>query len=77
MAVDADDWLARQPDLAVRTVELYRHLPDAALRYQHATKDRDRVLAEALASLATPAPIVPLRADRPNDSRPDRAHGVS
>jgi integrase len=29
--------------------------PDAALRYQHATEDRDRVIAEALAGLATPA----------------------
>jgi integrase len=31
--------------------------PDAALRYQHATEDRDRVIAEALAGLATPTPI--------------------
>ena len=34
--------------------------PDAALRYQHATRDRDRVIAEALAAMASPAPIVPL-----------------
>jgi integrase len=27
--------------------------PRAALRYQHATEDRDRVIAEALASLAS------------------------
>jgi hypothetical protein len=33
----------------------------AALRYQHATADRDQALAAALASLATPAPVVPLR----------------
>jgi integrase len=32
--------------------------PDAALRYQHATEDRDRVIAEALAKLASPAPVV-------------------
>lgn len=32
----------------------------AALRYQHATRDRDRVLAEALGELATPAKVVPL-----------------
>ncbi len=32
----------------------------AALRYQHATKDRDRVLAEALGSLVTMAEVIPL-----------------
>ncbi len=32
--------------------------PDAALRYQHATEDRDRVIAEALAGLTKPAPII-------------------
>jgi integrase len=32
--------------------------PDAALRYQHATEDRDRVIAEALATMAHPAPVV-------------------
>jgi excisionase family DNA binding protein len=37
--------------------------PAAALRYQHATKDRDRVLADALAELARPAAVVPLRRD--------------
>jgi integrase len=35
--------------------------PQAALRYQHATEDRDRVLAEALEALAAPAPVVPIR----------------
>jgi len=30
------------------------------LRYQHATEDRDRVLADALARLAASADIVPL-----------------
>jgi len=35
--------------------------PAAALRYQHATRDRDRVLADALADLAAPVPVVPLR----------------
>lgn len=33
--------------------------PRAALRYQHATEDRDRAVAEALASLAS-RPVVPL-----------------
>ena len=32
--------------------------PDAALRYQHATEDRDRVIAEALAGLTKPAPVI-------------------
>jgi hypothetical protein len=32
--------------------------PDAALRYQHATEDRDRVIADALAGMTPPAPIV-------------------
>jgi len=35
--------------------------PAAALRYQHATEDRDRVLADALADLAHVADIVPMR----------------
>ena len=32
--------------------------PAAALRYQHATEDRDRALADALAALAPQAPLV-------------------
>ncbi|MCL2396071.1 MAG: tyrosine-type recombinase/integrase [Acidimicrobiaceae bacterium] len=32
--------------------------PDAAIRYQHATQERDRAIAEALAELARPAPVV-------------------
>jgi hypothetical protein len=36
--------------------------PDAALRYQQATEDRDRVVAEALAQLATPAAVVNIAA---------------
>ncbi len=32
----------------------------AALRYQHATKDRDRVLADALEALVKPAPVIPI-----------------
>jgi integrase len=39
-----------------RTAELMRRAghasPAAALRYQHVTEDRDRVLADALADLA-------------------------
>lgn len=33
---------------------------NAALRYQHATKDRDRVLADALAALVKPATVIPI-----------------
>ncbi len=32
--------------------------PAAAMRYQHATKERDRALAQALSDLAKPAPIL-------------------
>jgi integrase len=36
--------------------------PVAALRYQHATEERDRVIAEALSKLARPASITPITA---------------
>ncbi len=35
--------------------------PAAALRYQHATRERDKVLAQALAELNQPVPVIPLR----------------
>lgn len=41
--------------------------PKAAMTYQHATKDRDKALANALADLAQPAKVVKLQASR--DSR--------
>lgn len=34
--------------------------PAAALRYQHATDDRDKALADALAGLVTKADVVPI-----------------
>jgi len=37
--------------------------PDAAIRYQHATDDRDRALADALSELARPADVTPIRRD--------------
>lgn len=44
------------------TAELMRRAghasPAAALRYQHATEDRDKVLADALAGMAPKAPVV-------------------
>ena len=36
----------------------------AAIRYQHATEDRDRMLADALAQLATPATVIPIESAR-------------
>ncbi|MGH7714503.1 MAG: tyrosine-type recombinase/integrase [Vulcanimicrobiaceae bacterium] len=51
--------------------------PNAALRYQHATRDRDRVLAEALAELAPPAKVVPIEAPKAKESRPNHAQAVS
>ncbi len=44
---------------------------EAAIRYQHATADRDQVIAHALSDLATPAPVIPIArtADRPRDER--------
>lgn len=38
--------------------------PAAALRYQHATEDRDRVLVDALAELASGATVTPIRQQR-------------
>lgn len=50
------------------TAELMRRAghasSDAALRYQHATRDRDRVLADALAELARPAGVSELKWNR-------------
>jgi integrase len=40
--------------------------PTAAMRYQHATEDRDRVLADALAALVPSAEVLPLS---PRDRR--------
>jgi integrase len=41
---------------------------NAALRYQHATKDRDRVLADALEALVKPATVIPIdRESRASD----------
>jgi len=41
--------------------------PNAALRYQHATEDRDRALASALGKLARPEDVISLR--RTKDGR--------
>ena len=39
--------------------------PAAALCYQHATEDRDRALADALAGLATAVAVVSIERDQP------------
>ena len=61
------------------TAELMRRAghasPVAALRYQHATQDRDRVLAAALADLASDAPIVHLERARQTRDKRDRKTG--
>ena len=44
--------------------------PAAALRYQHASADRDRVIADALSELATSTKVVELR--RTKDGRKSR-----
>jgi integrase len=53
------------------TAELMRRAghasPMAAIRYQHATEDRDRVLADALARMAFPAEVVPISDGRNTD----------
>ena len=43
----------------------------AALRYQHATADRDQAIALALSELARPAEVAPIarKADGPRDGR--------
>jgi integrase len=41
--------------------------PRAALRYQHATEDRDRAIADALAGLAEVAPVVPVPEPEPEN----------
>jgi hypothetical protein len=50
---------------AATTAEVMRRAgharPQSALRYQHATGDRDQVLAKALAALASLAKVVPIR----------------
>jgi integrase len=47
--------------------------PRAALVYQHATQDRDRVLADALAGLVAPVKLVVPEEKNAIRSRPDRA----
>ncbi|MDE3087519.1 MAG: site-specific integrase [Acidobacteriota bacterium] len=48
--------------------------PKAALTYQHATSDRDKVLADALAEFVAPAPVTALREEELERSRQDRAN---
>jgi hypothetical protein len=42
--------------------------PNSALRYLHATKDRDRVIGEALAELRPVAPVIDIAQGRTRTS---------
>jgi integrase len=54
-------WMAAQ---GASVAELMRRMghasPAVALRYQHATEDRDQALARAMSEMVTPAEVVPL-----------------
>jgi hypothetical protein len=39
----------------------------AAMRYQHASEDRDRIVADALSTFVKPAGVTPIR--KPNERR--------
>ena len=52
------------PRVAAKSNQAHQPSWRAALRYQHATEDRDKVIAEALGQLAENANIVVLRPDR-------------
>jgi len=51
--------------------------PAAALRYQHATEDSDRAIAEALGKPVKGADVVPIVGATPNPSRTNRARRAS
>lgn len=42
--------------------------PAAALRYQHATEQRDRAIADALAAMARPGPVIEIASAREADT---------
>ena len=46
--------------------------PGAALRYQHAAKDRDRAVADALSDMADSA-VTPIKADKAKPHEPEEA----
>jgi hypothetical protein len=50
--------------------------PQMALRYEHATQDRDRFIAQALESLARPAEMAPGVADSTVAAAEDRARSA-
>jgi integrase len=51
--------------------------PAAALRYQHATEDGDKAIAEALSGLASDAQVVPITEAKQRRSRTQRARQVT
>jgi len=48
--------------------------PRAAMIYQHASEDRDRVIAEGLAAMTAEAGLAPVVAIRPSDEKPVSGH---
>lgn len=54
--------VARNPDVTLKELMamIGHSSPVAALRYQHATEDRDKVLADTLAEVAMKASVVPI-----------------
>lgn len=48
-----------------------RSTPGAALRYQHAAQDRDRVIADALSQLVT-GDVTPIKAAKGGKGKPKR-----
>ena len=63
------------------TKEIMRRIghssPTAALRYQHAADDRDKVVAEALVELAPKAPIVAMRKPSVSSAKDPSCTGVA
>ncbi|HUC37961.1 MAG TPA: site-specific integrase [Acidimicrobiales bacterium] len=47
----------------------------AALRYQHATEERDKAIAEALSPFVRGAEVVPITKSKANSSRTNNGHG--
>jgi hypothetical protein len=64
MASDGLTWAAAQGATMAELMHRAGHAsPHAATLYQHATRDRDHAIAEAMAKLAEPVQVVALRRD--------------
>ena len=59
----SNTWAAATGASTKELMRRYGHAsPAAALRYQHATEDRDQVIADAMTELILPAPVIPISA---------------